>query len=68
MKKLQKPKLNKYIQKYYHKSCFKINQYQNMKLKYQGNSMRPLDLVLWRISQKTCSPDKKNAMVDYELR
>ena len=52
-KKLQKPKPNKYIQKDFHKSRSKINQYQNMKLKNQGNGTRPLDLTLRDISPTT---------------
>ena len=45
IKKLQKPKPNKYIQKDFHKSCSKINQYENIKLKNQGDRTRPLDLL-----------------------
>ena len=54
MKKLQKSKPNEYIQKnFFHKSRSKINQYQNIKLKKQGNRMRPLDLTLQLISPTT---------------
>ena len=54
IKKLQKPKPNKYIQKtIFHKIRSKINQYSNIKLKNQGNRMRPLDITLQLISSLT---------------